>query len=73
MNERSVCVSVCSCVVVTGVTAAWNRKSVKQNNNNYSHDLLHPTPPSGVCDGTEKEKTGKVQAIHHPHTHWDVL
>lgn len=36
-----------SCVVVMGVIAAWNRKSVGQNNNDCSHDPLRPAPYPG--------------------------
>lgn len=82
MNEQLLSVSVrvcvcvpdslCSCVVVTGVIAAWNRKSVSQNNNDYSHDLLHPTPYPGVyvCvrDRGGHKKQGRYTHLSSKHT-----
>lgn len=84
MNEQ-LCVYECvpvqfgrSCVVVKGVIAAWNRKSVGQNNNDCSHDPLHPTPYPGVCvcvseiEGNRKGKNRESTTIHHLNIHWDV-
>lgn len=77
MNEPFLCVCIPvqfghSCVAVMGVIAAWNRKSVGQNNNDFNHDLLHPSPYPDVCvfeiEESRKGKNRESPPIHHLHT-----
>lgn len=79
MNEPFLCVCIPvqfghSCVAAMGVIAAWNRKSVGQNNNDFNHDLLHPSPYPDVCvfeieESRKGKKQGKSAHSSPTHTH----